>query len=69
LSREAGEIAIRANTAWLTLQSEIEASQKLLNALHGLSLVRGDQRAAKLEELKSRYEGTQVEGLLDRLFD
>lgn len=69
LSSEAGEIVIRANTAWLTLHSEIEASQKLVNALHGLSLIRGDQRTAKLDELKSRYEGTQIEGLLDRLFD
>lgn len=69
LSSEAGEIVIRANTAWLTLQSEIEASQKLVNALHGLSLIRGDQRTAKLDELKSRYEGTQIEGLLNRLFD
>jgi len=49
------------------LHSEVETSQKLLNELHGLSLLAEAQRAAKLEELKSKYRGTQIEGVLTRL--
>ena len=68
LSIKADALAARANTAWMTLLSEVEASQKLLNELHGLSLLAKAQRAVKLEELKSKYQGTQIEGLLTRLF-
>ncbi|MGA9220124.1 metallophosphoesterase [Pseudomonas sp. CFBP 8772] len=68
LSRKAEDLAARANTAWLALQPEVEASQKLLNELHGLSLLGGERRVLKLEELRSGYEGTPIEGLLNRLF-
>lgn len=68
LSRKAEDLAARANTAWLALQPEVEASQKLLNELHGLSLLGGERRVLKLEELRSGYEGTHIEGLLNRLF-
>lgn len=68
LSRKAEDLAARANTAWLALQPEVEASQKLLNELHGLSLLDGERRVLKLEELRSGYERTPIEGLLNRLF-
>ncbi|WP_455914840.1 metallophosphoesterase [Pseudomonas syringae] len=68
LSHKAEGLAARANTAWLALQPEVEASQKLLNELHGLSLLGGERRVLKLEELRSGYEGTPIEGLLNRLF-
>lgn len=68
LSRKAEDLAARANTAWLALQPEVEASQKLLNELHGLSLLGGERRVLKLEELRSGYEETPIEGLLNRLF-
>ena len=42
---------------------------RFINSLHGLSLLNGARRAAKLEELNARYEGTQIEKLLERLFD
>ncbi|MDQ0666695.1 metallophosphoesterase [Pseudomonas sp. W2I6] len=69
LSQEADELTRRLNTTWLTLRSEIGESQKLLNALHGLSLLTEERRAAKLEELKFKHSGTQIEGLLSRLLD
>lgn len=69
LSHEADELARRVNTTWLTLRSEISDIQKLLNVLHGLSLLTGERRAAKLEELKFKHAGTQIEGLLSRLLD
>jgi serine/threonine protein phosphatase 1 len=66
-SLEVDDLVRRAHTAWLTVESEIEGSQKLLNELHGLSLLTGDRKALKLAELKLRYEGTQIERLLARL--
>lgn len=39
-----------------------------LNALHGLSLLTGNRRSAKLEELQARYAGTPNGDLLIRLF-
>lgn len=68
LSFDAEALAKQANSAWLTLRDELAESQKLINALHGLSLLVGDRKAAKLEELKARYAGTQVEQLLERLY-
>lgn len=68
LSRKVEGLAGRANTAWRALQPEVEASQKLLNELHGLSLLGGERRVMKLKELRSAYEGTHIEGLLNRLF-
>lgn len=67
LSKKSHEIAQRASTAWVALEQEISEHQELINALHGLSLVTGDRRAAKLEELKAKYAGTQIELLLMRL--
>lgn len=67
LSRDAEVLVKQANSAWLTLMDEVAESQKLINALHGFSLLIGDRKAAKLEELKARYKGTQIEQLLQRL--
>lgn len=69
LSRDAEALARQANSTWLGLQEEIQESERFTNALHGLSLAGGDSRKAKLEELKTRYAGTQLAGLLGRLFD
>jgi hypothetical protein len=46
---------------------ELVESQKLINVLHGLSLLAGDRKAAKRDELKARYQGAQIKQL--RLFD
>ncbi|QKG67046.1 metallophosphoesterase [Pseudomonas sp. B14-6] len=69
LSLEAEALVKQANSAWLSLRDEIAEPQRFINSLHGLSLLAGDRRAAKLEELKTRYEGTQIEQLLGRLLD
>jgi serine/threonine protein phosphatase 1 len=69
LSLEAEALVKHANSAWLPLRDELVESQRLINALHGLSLLVGDRKAAKLEELKVRYAGTQIERLLESLFD
>lgn len=68
LSLEAEALAKQANTAWLSLRDEIAEPQRFINSLHGFSLLTGARRAAKLDELKERYEGTQIEKLLERLF-
>ena len=68
LSVEAEALAKRARTGWSELQREAVEAQQFTNALHGLSLMAGERRQAKLEELKARYEGTEVAGLLVRLF-
>ncbi|MGN2407784.1 metallophosphoesterase [Pseudomonas viridiflava] len=68
MAREADHLARRTNTAWLSLQPEIDESQKFLNALQELSLVSADRRKAKLKKLSAKYEGTPFEGLLTRLF-
>jgi serine/threonine protein phosphatase 1 len=68
LSVEAEALAKCASTAWSTLQQEALEAQQFTNALHGLSLMVGERRQAKLEELKARYAGTEVAGLLVRLF-
>lgn len=68
LSVEAEILAKRANTGWLTLKSDIVEPQQFTNALHGLSLMVGERRLANFEELKARYAGTHILGLLERLF-
>lgn len=68
LSVEAEALAKCASTGWSTLQQEASEVQQFTNELHGLSLMAGERRHAKLEELKARYAGTQVAGLLVRLF-
>ena len=67
MSRDAEVLAKHANSAWLTLREELADSQRLINALHGVSLLVGDRRSAKVDELKTRYAGTQIEQLLQRL--
>lgn len=69
LSVEAGALVKHANSAWLNLRDEIAEPQRSINALHGLSLLVGGRKSAKLAELKARYAGTQIEQLLQRLFD
>lgn len=67
LSREVEALGKQINSAWLTIQDEIAESQRLINALHGLSLLRNDGRSVKLKELKGCYAGTQIEEMLQRL--
>ncbi|MDI3373709.1 metallophosphoesterase [Pseudomonas sp. V104_6] len=68
-SREAEVRAKQINSTWLNMADEIAGMQQLVNALHGLSLLTEERRAAKLEELKTRYLGTPTEQLLCRLFE
>ena len=67
LAVEADDLIKQANTAWLTLREELSESQRFINALHGISLMAGEKKASKLEELKERYAGTQMGYLLERL--
>jgi serine/threonine protein phosphatase 1 len=69
LSRDPEALAKHVNSAWLHRRDELGESQWLINTLYGISLLVGDRKAAKLEELKARYGGTQIERLLRRLFD
>lgn len=67
-SREAEDRAKQISSAWLNMADEIAGMQQLVNALHGLSLLSGERRSAKLEELHGRYAGTPTGDLLVRLF-
>lgn len=67
-SREAEVRAKQISSAWLNMADEIAGMQQLVNALHGLSLLTGERRSAKLEELQQRYAGTPTEDLIIRLF-
>lgn len=67
-SREAEVRAKQIASAWLNLADEIAGMQQLVNALHVLSLLTGERRSAKLEELHGRYAGTPTGELLARLF-
>ena len=69
LSREVEALGKQINSAWLTIQDEIAESQRRINALHGLSLLRSDGRPVKLKALKGRYAGTQIEEMLRRLLE
>lgn len=68
-SREAEACAQQINSTWLNLADDIASTQQLFNALHGLSLLSGERRSAKLQELQERYAGTPTGELLIRLFD
>lgn len=68
LSVEAEALSKCASIGWSTLQQEALEAQQFTNALHGLSLMVGERRQGKLEELKARYAGTEVAALLVRLF-
>lgn len=67
-SREAEVQAKQIASAWLNMADEIAGMQQLMNVLHGLSLLSGERRSAKLEELHGRYAGTPTGDLLIRLF-
>jgi serine/threonine protein phosphatase 1 len=69
ISRSVDALAREANTAWLSFEERLNEERQFTNALHGLSLLRGESREAKLSELKEKYRGTQLSGLLERLFD
>lgn len=43
--------------------------QQFMNTLHGLSLLSGERRSAKPEELHGRYAGTPTGELLIRLLE
>ncbi|MBL7229445.1 MAG: hypothetical protein JJK56_15830 [Pseudomonas sp.] len=49
------------------MTDEIAGMQQVVNALHGLSLLTGEHRSAKSEELLERYAGTPTEDLIVRL--
>lgn len=68
LARESKELVSMMSSAWISMQEEQVESQRLINALHGLSLRTGEARAEKIKELLSQAEGTQLAGLLRRLF-
>ncbi|WP_258229810.1 hypothetical protein [Pseudomonas putida] len=68
-SREAEARAQQVTSTYLNLAEDIAGMQQLLNALHGLSLLSGERRSAKIEELLGRYANTSAGDLLIRLFD
>ncbi|MBC3495748.1 metallophosphoesterase [Pseudomonas sp. SWRI100] len=67
LAAELETVVKLVNSMWQDVREGVEEQQRLVNALHGLSLATGERRGAKLDELCARYENTQVEGLLRRL--
>lgn len=68
-SREAEARVQQITSSWLNLADDMAGMQQLINALHGLSLLSGERRSAKLEELQGRYADTPMGELLIRLFD
>lgn len=66
-SRDVEAQTKQIGSTWLSIADEIAGMQQLVNALHGLSLLTGERRSAKLEDLKTRYQGTPTEQLLTRL--
>ncbi|WP_372028369.1 metallophosphoesterase [Pseudomonas kurunegalensis] len=69
VSREVEARAQQITSTWLNLADEIAGMQQFMNALHGLSLLPGERRSAKLQGLQERYAGTPTGELLIRLFD
>lgn len=67
LAAELESVVKLVNSMWQDVCEGVEGQQRLINALHGLSLATGERRGAKLDELCARYENTQIEGLLRRL--
>ncbi|WP_350297904.1 metallophosphoesterase [Pseudomonas putida] len=67
MAAELESVVKLVNSMWQDVREGVEEQQRLFNALHGLSLATGERRGAKLDELYTRYENTQVEGLLRRL--
>lgn len=68
VSRDAETKAKQIRSVWLNMADEIAGMQQLVNALHGLSILTGERRSAKQEELQLRYAGTPTGDLLRRLF-
>lgn len=56
----------QVTSMWLEVQEGVVEQQKLINALHGLSLVNGERRNAMLDEFYSKHAGSQTESLLRR---
>lgn len=56
----------QVTSMWLEVQEGVVEQQKLINALHGLSLVNGEWRNAMLDEFCSKHAGSQTESLLRR---
>lgn len=67
-SRDIEARAQQITSTWFNLADDIAGMQQLMNALHGLSLLSGERRSAKLEELLGRYANTSTGDLLIRLF-
>jgi len=67
MAAELESVVKLVNSMWQDVREGVEEQQRLVNALHGLSLATGERRGAKLDELCARYENTQVEELLRRL--
>ncbi|QPN43694.1 metallophosphoesterase [Priestia aryabhattai] len=59
----------QVTSMWFEVQEGVVEQQKLINALHGLSLVNGERRNAKIDELCSTHAGSQTESLLRRLLE
>ncbi len=68
LSVEADALVKQINSGWLNLREDISEPQRLINALHGLSLTPADRKAAKLEQICASFPDTQIKQLLQRLF-
>jgi serine/threonine protein phosphatase 1 len=68
LSAEADALAKQINSGWLNLRDDISEPQRLINALHGLSLTPPDRKASKLEQISASFDDVQIKQLLHRLF-
>ncbi|WP_165869816.1 hypothetical protein [Pseudomonas sp. LS-2] len=66
----AAELALSVkmnNSMWQEILEGVEGHDRLINAVHGLSLNAKERRNAKVDELCATPEGSQVAGLLRRL--
>lgn len=68
LSAEADALTKQINSGWLNLRDDISEPQRLINALHGLSLTPPERKAAKLEQISASFDDIQIKQLLQRLF-
>ena len=67
----AAELALSVNminSMWQEIREGVDGHDRLINALHGLSLTPKERRNAKVDELCATPEGSRVAGLLRRLF-
>jgi serine/threonine protein phosphatase 1 len=68
----AAELALSVNminSMWQEIREGVEGHDRLINALHGLSLTPKERRNAKVDELCATPECSRVAGLLRRLLD